>query len=287
MRGRIRSIKPELFSDEKLWDLGQETGLPVLQAFEGLWCFSDREGRFEWRPRALAAMILPYWHGGDMDAVLNALAGAGFVVSYEVDGKRYGAVRNFHRHQTPNNREHPSSLPPPPADASATRQPRVEHASSTRENLDEAGHFEKNKSSGNGILGSVSGSDASPTPVGAQSGQLTAERVTVTFRREFIARFGTEPSMGAKNAARFHETIASTAAAQQTDPVELLRTTLDAWLRLPGWADDKESKVWRQAPYACFVQAWGALTMRARPAPGANRGPSIAEQFAAKGWAMP
>ena len=37
MRGHIRTVKPELFSDEALWDLAQETGLPLLQAFVGIW----------------------------------------------------------------------------------------------------------------------------------------------------------------------------------------------------------------------------------------------------------
>lgn len=113
MKGRIRTVKPELFTDERLWDLGEETGLPVLQAFAGLWCFADREGRFEWRPRALKTLILPYW-AGDFAAVMDALAKASFLVAYEVDGKAYGCVRNFRKHQLVNQREAKSELPEPP-----------------------------------------------------------------------------------------------------------------------------------------------------------------------------
>jgi hypothetical protein len=132
VRGRIRTVKPELFTDEKLWDLGVETGLPVLQAFIGLWCFADREGRFEWRPRALRAMTLPFWEG-DMASVLEALASRSFIVRYTVNGNDYGYVRTFAQHQVINNREVPSEIPPPEAHATGTRRARDDDATSTRE----------------------------------------------------------------------------------------------------------------------------------------------------------
>lgn len=137
MRPRIRSVKPEFFLDEELWDLAQESGLPVHLVFAGLWCFADREGRFEWRPRALKAGILPYWDG-DLSLVLDALATRGFVVKYTCGGRDYGWVRTFHRHQVINNREGPSELPSydettseiRSIDACPTRAPRVPHAPS-------------------------------------------------------------------------------------------------------------------------------------------------------------
>lgn len=122
MRGRIRSVKPELFQDEELWDLAQSSGLPVLQAFAGIWCFSDREGRFEWRPRALGSLILPYWVG-EFSAVMTALEREGFIVRYVVDGRTYGYVRNFHKHQAPNHREPPSELPAPTEDDTTRAHP--------------------------------------------------------------------------------------------------------------------------------------------------------------------
>lgn len=133
MRGRIRSIKPEIASDEELWDLEQETGLPLFRAFTMLWCFADREGRFEWRPRRLKSAILPYWEGDILD-VLETLVVGHFVVRYEVDGKQYAHVRTFGDHQVINAREAPSILPPPPVAAVADDRPsRVRHAPITRE----------------------------------------------------------------------------------------------------------------------------------------------------------
>lgn len=115
MRPRIRSLKPEIHTDEELWDLEVEAGLPLFRAFTGLWNYSDREGRFEWRPRALKAMILPYWDG-DFEHALDALASRRFIVRYSVGGKQYGWVRKLKDHQAFNAREPASLLPSPPAE---------------------------------------------------------------------------------------------------------------------------------------------------------------------------
>jgi hypothetical protein len=114
VRGRIRTVKPELFKSEALWDLQVETGLPVTQGFVGLWCYADREGRFEWKPRALKSDILPYWDG-DMADLLEALASRSFISRYTVDGKDYGHIRSWKEHQRPDHREPASVLPPPEA----------------------------------------------------------------------------------------------------------------------------------------------------------------------------
>lgn len=120
MRGRIRTIKPEAFTDEDLWDLEVETGLPIFRAFTGLWCYADREGRFEWRPRPLKAAVLPYWDG-DVAAVLDALERGGFIRRYVVDGVTYGFIPGFLKHQAVGAREAKSVLPPPPSDEPPTR----------------------------------------------------------------------------------------------------------------------------------------------------------------------
>jgi hypothetical protein len=124
-------VKPEALLDEELWDLEQETGWPIYRAFQGLWMFSDREGRFEWRPRALKPGILPYWDG-DFSRVLDALATRGFVAKYVCENVYYGVIPTFPRHQVINNRERESELPEPlqyiDCDACLTRDPRDEDA---------------------------------------------------------------------------------------------------------------------------------------------------------------
>jgi hypothetical protein len=114
MRSHIRSIKPEIFCSEKLWDKAQETGLPLLQAFAGLWCYADREGRFEWRPRTLRGFVLPFWDG-DFGKALQALSEIRCIVRYVVDGHEYGFMPNWHDHQRINAREPASVIPAPPS----------------------------------------------------------------------------------------------------------------------------------------------------------------------------
>ena len=137
---RIRTIKPEAFLDEELWDLTEESGLPIFQSFVGLWTQADREGRFEWSPRRLKAAVLPYWEG-DFSRVLDALATRGFLVKYASGTRVYGLVRTFTEHQVVNNREQQSKIPAPTAEdlenaakpRGVTRQPRVDDACGTRE----------------------------------------------------------------------------------------------------------------------------------------------------------
>lgn len=129
---RIRTIKPEFFKHEALYEAEVETGLPLRLAYIGLWTQCDREGRFLWRPRPLKLDILPY-DDVDFSRVLDALATRGFVVKYVSDGREIGWVPSFPRHQMINHRESASQLPQPPAnigeiDASVTRAPRVDHA---------------------------------------------------------------------------------------------------------------------------------------------------------------
>jgi hypothetical protein len=110
---RSRIIKPEFFKHGALYDAECDHNLPLRLAFEGLWCVSDREGRFAWRPREMKLDILPY-DDVDFADILDALEQAGFIRSYTVDGKRYGVIPSFSAHQTFHHREAASKLPPPP-----------------------------------------------------------------------------------------------------------------------------------------------------------------------------
>jgi hypothetical protein len=109
---RIRTIKPEFFLHEGLFDAEMESKLPLRLSFQGLWIHSDREGRFEWRPRALKAGILPY-DEVDFSRVLDALSSRGFILKYEHEGKLYGWIPSFTTHQVINNKERASALPEP------------------------------------------------------------------------------------------------------------------------------------------------------------------------------
>ena len=91
---RIRTIKPEFFRHEALYEAERETGLPLRVAFAGLWTVADREGRFHWRPRALKLDCLPY-DEVDFSRVLDALATRGFIVQYQGNGEPLGWISDI------------------------------------------------------------------------------------------------------------------------------------------------------------------------------------------------
>lgn len=132
---RIRTIKPDFFRHEKLFELEIETNLPIRVAFAGLWTACDRSGRFIWSPRQLKLDCLPY-DEVDFSRVLDALLTRGHIKKYIVDGKEYGFVPSWELHQVINNRETESVLPPPSEESIlepfSTRESRVDDASTTR-----------------------------------------------------------------------------------------------------------------------------------------------------------
>lgn len=129
--GRIRTVKPELFKHEDLFELEHKTKLPIRVSFIGLFTCCDKSGRFKWRPRSLKLDILPY-DDLDFSRVLDALMTRGFIVKYTSNGEDFGCIPSFKKHQIINNRESESELPEPAIslviDASNTREPREDHA---------------------------------------------------------------------------------------------------------------------------------------------------------------
>ena len=136
---RIRTIKPEFFHHEGLFEAELETKLPIRVAFAGLWCIADREGRFKWEPRRIGVQVLPY-DAVEFSRVLDALATRAFVLKYRVGDACFGWIPSFLKHQVINNRESQSILPDPEGnieqtpinteeiDACPTRAPRDDHA---------------------------------------------------------------------------------------------------------------------------------------------------------------
>lgn len=107
---RIRTIKPEFFHHEGLFEVELETKLPIRVAFAGLWCIADREGRFKWEPRRIGVQVLPY-DGVDFSRVLDALTTRGFILKYRVGDAWFGCIPSFPKHQVINNKERVSILP--------------------------------------------------------------------------------------------------------------------------------------------------------------------------------
>jgi hypothetical protein len=112
---RSRLLKPGFFRNELLCELPHATRL----LFAGLWGIADREGRLDDRPKRIAADVFPY-ENLEVDAMLDALAAAGFIVRYVVAEARYIAIPTFLDHQCPHLREAPSTIPAPDQHSAST-----------------------------------------------------------------------------------------------------------------------------------------------------------------------
>jgi len=113
---RIRSLKPDFFRDEKLQDVeAANPGKNCMLVFAGLWPQCDKNGAFPWSSRTLHLDILPFLQF-DFDATLSLLSEAGVISRYiAADGRQYGLVVNFHKHQRISGKEaqEPAKFPPP------------------------------------------------------------------------------------------------------------------------------------------------------------------------------
>src|SRR6186713_3216949 len=93
---RIRSIHPGFWTDETLAALSDAAAL----FFIGLLNEADDRGVFEWKPLTLRMRLRPTKDGG-VEELLAELAAHNVICRYEIDGRHYGAVRNFCRYQKP------------------------------------------------------------------------------------------------------------------------------------------------------------------------------------------
>lgn len=95
---RIRSIHPGLTTDEAYMSMS----MACKAAWTPLWMQCDDHGTFEWKPIVLKAIIFPA-DNVDFKAILDELMSLDCLKQIEVDGKRYGIVRNFAKYQRPKN----------------------------------------------------------------------------------------------------------------------------------------------------------------------------------------
>jgi hypothetical protein len=103
---RTRTIKPETHLDPDLNALS----FPARWLFVGLWGRADALGRLEDDARRIKVEVMPY-DDVNVEALLEALAGSGFIIRYEVEERRYIQITNFLKHQRPHPKEATSSIP--------------------------------------------------------------------------------------------------------------------------------------------------------------------------------
>jgi hypothetical protein len=104
---RIRSIHPGFFSDDIYAFLSDSAQAFVI----GLWTECDDQGIFEWNPGKLKLRLRP-GKDGSVDPILEELEAANCIKSYELDGRKYGLVRNFKDFQRPKKPNSTYFMPP-------------------------------------------------------------------------------------------------------------------------------------------------------------------------------
>lgn len=103
---RIRSVHPGQATDEDFLELSVEAKLATIL----IRCEADDNGVFEWKPKTLKARLFPA-DDVDMAAILSEMEANRQVTSYELEGRKYGVIRNFRRYQRP---KKPNSVYPFP-----------------------------------------------------------------------------------------------------------------------------------------------------------------------------
>lgn len=93
---RIRSIHPGIYTDEAWASVSIEARWLGM----GLCTEADDNGVFEWKPIQIKMRLFPA-DAVDVSELLDELARAGIALSFEADGKRLGALRNFCKYQRP------------------------------------------------------------------------------------------------------------------------------------------------------------------------------------------
>lgn len=119
---RIRTIKPEFWTDERIVELSAFARL----LFIGLWNFCDDDGRMVYSPKRIKLQIFPA-DDVQISELFGELRGKSedfgvksLVDIYGIGNTQYLQVSNFSKHQKVDKRT-PSKVPPPPNSAEFPR----------------------------------------------------------------------------------------------------------------------------------------------------------------------
>ena len=104
---RIRTIKPDFWTDEKL----TECSMSARLFFIGMWNFADDNGNLTRSAKKMKMQIFPA-ESCDCEELIQELMAIGVLVEYEVDGDKYMHIKGFTKHQVIN-RPSKSSIPEP------------------------------------------------------------------------------------------------------------------------------------------------------------------------------
>ncbi|AOJ10357.1 hypothetical protein [Burkholderia mayonis] len=111
---RIRTIKPDFWTDEKIVELSFEARL----FFIGSWNFADDNGNLQRSAKKLKMQIFPA-DAIDCEPIIQSLLTHGLLSEYEVNGEKYLHIKGFSDHQVIN-RPSKTGLPTPESGSTPT-----------------------------------------------------------------------------------------------------------------------------------------------------------------------
>ena len=100
---RIRTIKPDFWTDEKL----TECSLSARLLFIGTWNFADDSGNLDRSAKQIKARVFPL-DNIDCEPLLQELITQGLLIEYSVSGKVYLHIQGFNKHQLINRPSKPT-----------------------------------------------------------------------------------------------------------------------------------------------------------------------------------
>lgn len=91
---RIRTIKPDFYTDETLGECSPTTRL----LFIGMWSHADDHGNLDRSSKQLRAQVFPY-DSLECEPLIQELLSKELVIEYQYEGKKYLHVPGFTEHQ--------------------------------------------------------------------------------------------------------------------------------------------------------------------------------------------
>ncbi|SAK20199.1 hypothetical protein UA18_02404 [Burkholderia multivorans] len=161
---RIRTIKPDFWTDEKIVDLSFEARL----FFIGSWNFADDNGNLQRSAKKLKMQIFPA-DSIDCEPIIQSLIAHGMLSEYEVNGEKYLHINGFRKHQVIN-RPSKTGLPMPESDSTPT--PLTEPSLTERKGKEGKGKEENHLSNTDG---------GTPSRASTEEGFLTAAGISMSL----------------------------------------------------------------------------------------------------------
>lgn len=108
---RIRTVKPDYWTDEKVVELS----IPARLLFIGLLNYVDDDGRMPYSPKRIKLQIFPADDitPQQVEAMIAEMCDLGMAQLYKVNDLTYLCIRNFNKHQKIDKRSK-SKYPAPP-----------------------------------------------------------------------------------------------------------------------------------------------------------------------------